>query len=109
MYYTLEKKKILDILQFDTNCLLTAFSLVVVSFILLHEKDQNLSEDLHEVNEKVQRVSDEILVSAPSFLDYHLSVPHDESTENQKSTPQVHLENQLGLEKDVQESQPKQG
>ena len=58
---------------------------------LLHKKNQNFSEDLNKVNEEVQRVGNEILVSIASFPDDHLGVEHDKSTEDCQSNPEMSL------------------
>ena len=58
---------------------------------LLHEKNQNFSEDLNKVNEKVQRMCNEVLVSVAGFSDDHLGVKHDEATEDSQSNPEVSL------------------
>ena len=58
---------------------------------LLHKDDENLSEDLHEVHEKVKRVVDIIPVSAATFLNDDLSIVDDESAEKHQSTPQIRL------------------
>ena len=50
---------------------------------LLHEKNNNSPENLHEVNEKVQGMFDEVSVSTFAFLNDHLGVPHDETTEKE--------------------------
>ena len=51
-------------------------------FYLLHEKDENLSENLDEVNEEVQWVGNEVPVSVPGLPDDQLCVEHDEATED---------------------------
>jgi len=75
---------------------------------LLHQKNQDSSEDLHKVNKEVKGMSDEVFVASSPLLNDHLGVPHDESAEKQESSPQVDLENQLGLEKEVQKPEPEQ-
>ena len=47
---------------------------------LLHEKNNNSPENLHEVDEKVQRMFDEVSVSPLAFLNDHLGVPNDKAT-----------------------------
>ena len=59
---------------------------------LLHEEDEDLPEDLGEVDEELEGVGDEVLVSAASLLNDHLGVVHDESTEEEEAGPQVSLE-----------------
>ena len=59
---------------------------------LLHEEDDDFSEDLHEVNEEVQRVADEILISHSPLVHNNLSVPHNEAAEKEQTSPQVDLE-----------------
>jgi len=83
--------------------------LLVVSLLLLHEEDENLPEHLDEVNEKVERVSDEVLVSVPGLPDDQLSVEHDEPAEHRQSDPDVSLEEHLRSEENVDESQPDEG
>ena len=58
---------------------------------LLHQKNQDSSEDLHKVNKEVKGMSDEVFVASSPLLNNHLGVPHDESTEKQESSPQVDL------------------
>lgn len=73
-------------------------------------------------------MGNEVPVATTSFLDDHLGVPHDEAAEDEQGDPQVHLkrrgtsstniqkvknslsclENQVGLEKDVQQPQPQE-
>ena len=60
-------------------------------YYLLHEQDQNFSEDLNKVNEEVQRVGNEVLVSIASLPDDDLGVEHDEATEDTKTNPDVSL------------------
>ena len=50
-------------------------------YYLLHEKNNNSPENLHEVNEKVQGMFDEVSVSPLAFLNNHLGVPNDKATE----------------------------
>lgn len=57
----------------------------------MHKENDDFAENLHEVNEKVQGMGNEILVSTSAPFDDHLCVPHDESTEQQETSPQVHL------------------
>ena len=76
-------------------------------YYLLHKKNQNFSEDLNKVNEKVEGVGNEVLVSVASLSDDHLGVEHDEATEDCQSNPEVSLEQEGGSEEDVEESQPK--
>ena len=58
---------------------------------LLHQKNQDSSEDLHKVNKEVKGMSDEVFVASSPLLNDHLGVPHDESAEKQESSPQVDL------------------
>ena len=60
-------------------------------FYLLHEKDENLSENLDEVNEEIQGVGNEVSVSIPGLPDNQLGVEHDEATENRQTDPDVSL------------------
>jgi len=88
------------------NLTLFLFVISLIPTILLHEENQNFSEDLNKVNEEVQRVSNEVLVSIASFSDDNLGVKHDEATEDAKSNPDVSLEKQLRSEEDVDKSEP---
>ena len=58
---------------------------------LLHEKDQNLPEDLDKVDEKIQGVGNEVLVSILGLPDDQLGVEHDETTEDSQPDPDVSL------------------
>ena len=90
---------------------------------LLHEKDENLPEDLDKVNEEVKGVGDEVLVSVPCLPDDHLGVKHDEPAEDGQPNVQMslqkidsihvqlvpvplhlYLEKQLGPKEDVEEA-----
>lgn len=82
---------------------------LLVSVLLLHEENHNLSEDLDEIDEEVESVGDEVGVSAASLEDDDLSVKHDESAENGQSDVDVKLEKKLGSEKDVEESKKDEG
>ena len=59
---------------------------------LLHEKDENLPEDLDKVNEEVKGVGDEVLVSIPGLPDDHLGVKHDEPAEDGQPDVQMSLQ-----------------
>lgn len=59
---------------------------------LLHEKDENLPEDLDKVNEEVKGMSNEVLVSIPSLPDDHLGVKHDEPAEDGQPDVQMSLQ-----------------
>ena len=48
---------------------------------LLHEKYNNSLENLHEVNEKVHGMFDEVSVSLLAFLNDHLGIPDCKATE----------------------------
>ena len=85
----------------DRSASLLSLGLLVVSVFFLHEQDDDSPENLHEVNEEVQRVFNEVSVSPFAFLNDHLGIPHYKATEKEQSTPKVDLENQLGLEKKV--------
>ena len=58
---------------------------------LLHEEDEDLPEDLDEVDEEVEGVGDEVLVSVPGLPDDHLGVEHDEATEDGQPDVEVGL------------------
>jgi len=90
------------------NLLLTTF-LLVVPVLLLHEKDENLSENLDEVNEEIQGVGNEVLVSVPGLPDDQLCVEHDEATEDSQTDPNVCLEQELGPEENIDEAKPDEG
>ena len=93
---------------------------------LLHKQNKNFSEDLDKVDEKVEGMGDEVLVSHPGLPDDQLGVEHDEAAEHSQAKPDVslnrsfktvfflrikltHLEQELGSEKDVGESKPHEG
>ena len=59
---------------------------------LLHEKDENLPEDLDKVNEEVKGMSNEVLVSIPGLPDDHLGVKHDEPAEDGQPDVQMSLQ-----------------
>ena len=82
--------------------------LLLVPLLLLHQNDDDLPEDLDEVDEQLHRVRNEVAVAASLLLDDHLRVPDDEAAEQKKACPQVDLEDQLWLEKDVQEAEPEE-
>ena len=65
--------------------------LKAITTYLLHEENQNLSENLHEVDEKVERVSDKVPVSSATLQNDHLCIPDDEAAEKKEASPQVHL------------------
>ena len=67
-------------------------SCVLHSTHLLHEEDQNFPEDLDKVDEEVEGVGDEVLVSVPSLPDDHLGVEHDEAAEDGQADVQVSLQ-----------------
>ena len=50
-------------------------------YYLLHEKNNNSPENLHEVNEEVQGMLDEVFVSPLALLNDHLGVPNNKATE----------------------------
>jgi len=66
--------------------------LFVVSLLLLHKKNENLSENLNKVNEQVQGVGNKVPVTIASLSDDYLGVKHDKSTENSQTNPNVSLE-----------------
>ena len=93
---------------------------------LLHKQNKNFSEDLDKVDEKVEGVGDEVLVSHPGLPDDQLGVEHDKAAEHSQAKPDVslnrsfktvfflrikltHLEQELGSEKDVGKSKPHEG
>ena len=55
----------------------------IVYIYLLHKQNENFSENLHEVNEEVQWVSDEVSISSSFLFNDHLSIPHNKPTEDQ--------------------------
>ena len=59
---------------------------------LLHEKDEDLPEHLDKVNEEVQRMGNEVLVSISGLPDYKLGVEHDEPTEDSQANPDMCLD-----------------
>ena len=62
---------------------------------LLHKQNKNFSEDLDKVNEKVERVGNEVLVSHPCLPDDQLGVKHDEAAEDCQANPDVSLGHDL--------------
>jgi len=92
----------------NVDICLTSLLLIFVSF-LLHEEDENLSEDLDKVDEKVEGVSNKVFVSTASLLYDNLGIKHDKSTEDGDSKIQVSLEQKLRSEENVDECQEHQG
>ena len=76
----------------DGVILVQGLSCVLHSTHLLHEEDQNFPEDLDKVDEEVEGVGDEVLVSVPSLPDDHLGVEHDEAAEDGQADVQVSLQ-----------------
>ena len=62
---------------------------------LLHKQNKNFSEDLDKVDEKVEGMGDEVLVSHPGLPDDQLGVEHDEAAEHSQSDPNVSLRQEL--------------
>ena len=58
---------------------------------LLHKQNKNFSEDLDKVDEKVEGMGDEVLVSHPGLPDDQLGVEHDEAAEHSQANPDVSL------------------
>lgn len=83
--------------------------LLVVSFILLHEEDEDLPEDLDKVNEEIQGVGDEVFVTIASLPDDDLGVEHDEPTEDCQADVEMSLEEKLGPEEDVGQAEDEEG
>ena len=48
----------------------------------MHQEDEDLPEDLDEVDEQIEGVGNEVLVTIASLSDDDLGVKHDESTED---------------------------
>jgi len=82
---------------------------LLVSVFLLHEEDHDLSEDLNEINEEIERVGDEVGISTASLEDDDLSVKHDKAAEDGETKVDVDLEQKLGPEEDVEEPQKDKG
>jgi hypothetical protein len=66
---------------------------LLVSILLLHKKNKNFPEDLHEINEEVQGVGNEVSVSSTSLEDDELGIVHDETAEDGKSKIDMNLHN----------------
>jgi len=81
--------------------------LLVVSLILLHQEDKNLPEDLDEVNEKIQGMGNEILVTIASLSDDDLGVKHDEPAEDGEPDVEMCLEKKLRPEEDIGQAEDK--
>ena len=62
---------------------------------LLHEEDEDFPEDLDKVNEEIQGVGDEVLVTIASLPDDHLGVEHDEPTEDCQANVEMGLERKI--------------
>jgi len=82
---------------------------LVVPLILLHQQDQNLSENLHKIDEQIERVGNEVTVSVLGLPDDDLSVEHDEATEYKEPDVQMDLEQQLGSEENVEKPKDEEG
>ena len=54
--------------------------LLVVSVFFLHEQDDDSPENLHEVNEEVQGMFDEVSVSPLALFNDHLGAPNNKAT-----------------------------
>jgi len=83
--------------------------LLVVSLVLLHQEDEDLPENLDKVNEQIERVGNEVLVTIASLPDDDLGVEHDESTEDCQPNVNMCLEQKLRPEEDVGEAQHEEG
>merc|ERR1719376_1327315 len=70
---------------------------------------KSLSPFLDKVDEEVEGVGDEVLVSIPGLPDDHLGVKHDEPAEDGQPDVQMSLEQQLGPKEDVEESEEEEG
>ena len=46
---------------------------------------------MHEIDEQIQRVGNEVFITTATFFNDHLGVPHNESTEKQNASPKVDL------------------
>jgi len=86
-----------------------ALLLLVVSLVLLHQEDEDLPEDLDEVDEEIEGVGNEVLVTIASFSDDDLGVKHDESTEDGQPNVKMCLEKQLGPEENVSQAENEEG
>ena len=78
----------LKLLTFPQHFVLSKFS---YNPVLLPKQNENFSEDLNKVDEKVEGVGDEVLVSHLGLPDNQLGVEHDEAAEHCKAKPDVGL------------------
>jgi len=86
-----------------------ALLLLVVSIILLHQEDEDLPEDLDEVDEQIEGVGNEVLITVASLSDDDLGVEHDESTEDGQTNVKMCLEKKLGPKEDVGQAENEEG
>ena len=70
----------------------TTWNITGLATHLLHEEDEDLPEDLDEVDEQVEGVGDEVLVTVPRLPDDHLGVEHDETAEDGQTNVEVCLQ-----------------
>ena len=70
-----------------------ACSLKVACFpiYLVDEQHDDVLDNLDEVNEELEGVSNEVVVASAFLEDDHLSVPHHEAAEHGKANPHVKL------------------
>ena len=61
------------------------------SIYLVDEQHEDVLDNLDEVNEELEGVSNEVVVATAFPQDNHLSVPHHEATEHGKTNPHVQL------------------
>lgn len=69
------------------------------------QKDKQITENVDEVDEKVNRVPDVVLVAKAALSNDQLGVVENEATYNGKSDIQVHLEDEEGSNEEVGKEQ----
>ena len=61
------------------------------SIYLVDEQHDDVLDNLDEVNEELEGVSNEVVVASAFLEDDHLSVPHHKAAEHGKTNPHVQL------------------
>ena len=58
---------------------------------LLHQNDQNTTEEVHKINKQIQGMPYKVLITVLILVDNQLSIKQYKTTENQQSEPQLNL------------------
>ena len=75
----------------------------------MHEDDEDLPEDGHEVDKEVEAVADKVRVAHATLGDDHLRVPDDEAAKDGKADPQLSLHDHHRPEEEISEADPEHG